>query len=127
MKRTKLLKSRSSVVASPLRRAAHSNTVAAAVASILWGTTGAAFAQTPTTTADTTANATASGDEATLETIIVTGTTSKRTLLNSSADVTLDARIGFGQSAPAASRYRPGSWTPITIYLGGQGGRGSNV
>ena len=34
------------------------------------------------------------------------------------ADVSLDARIGFGQSAPGASRYRPGSWTPVTVYLG---------
>src|SRR4051794_5036672 len=40
------------------------------------------------------------------------------------ADIALDARIGFGQSAPAASRYRSGSWTPITIYVTGQGARG---
>src|SRR4051794_599620 len=41
-----------------------------------------------------------------------------------SADVALDARIGFGQSQPGTSRYRPGSWTPVTIYLTGQGARG---
>src|SRR4051812_16407280 len=40
------------------------------------------------------------------------------------ADVAVDARIGFGQSASGASHYRPGSWTPITIYLTGQGVRG---
>ena len=40
------------------------------------------------------------------------------------ADVVLDARIGFGQSATGASRYRPGSWTPVTVYLTGQGARG---
>jgi hypothetical protein len=40
------------------------------------------------------------------------------------ADVVLDARIGFGQSAPGASRYRPGAWTPVTVYLSGQGARG---
>ena len=42
-----------------------------------------------------------------------------------SADVALDARIGFGQSQTGTSRYRPGSWTPITIYVTGQGGRGT--
>lgn len=40
------------------------------------------------------------------------------------AEVALDARIGFGQSAAGASHYRPGTWTPITIYLTGQGARG---
>ena len=43
---------------------------------------------------------------------------------SASADIALDARIGFGQSQSGSSRYRPGSWTPVTIYLTGQGARG---
>jgi len=41
------------------------------------------------------------------------------------AEIQLDARIGFGQSQAATSRYRPGTWTPITIYLSGQGPHGT--
>ena len=44
--------------------------------------------------------------------------------VSASADIALDARIGFGQSQSGSSRYRPGSWTPVTIYLTGQGARG---
>src|SRR5690349_18107448 len=40
------------------------------------------------------------------------------------ADIALDARIGFGQSQSGTSRYRPGSWTPVTVHLSGQGARG---
>src|SRR6185369_4367206 len=40
------------------------------------------------------------------------------------AEITLDALVGFGQSATAAARYRPETWTPITVFLTGQGVRG---
>lgn len=35
--------------------------------------------------------------------------------------VEIDALVGFGQSAALGSRYRPDSWTPLTVYLTGQG------
>ncbi|MCW3052752.1 MAG: hypothetical protein JWN14_1922 [Chthonomonadales bacterium] len=41
------------------------------------------------------------------------------------ADITLDTLVGFGQNAVSGSRYRPDTWTPITIYVGGQGMRGT--
>jgi hypothetical protein len=40
------------------------------------------------------------------------------------ADITLDTLVGFGQNAVSGSRYRPESWIPITVYIGGQGTRG---
>ena len=41
------------------------------------------------------------------------------------AQMNLDARIGFGQSAMTSSRYRSETWTPITVYLTGQSVRGT--
>lgn len=38
--------------------------------------------------------------------------------------VDLDALIGFGQSTTSGARYRPDSWTPLTVYLTGQSARG---
>jgi hypothetical protein len=38
--------------------------------------------------------------------------------------VELDAQIGFGPGSGLPSRYRPNSWTPVTIYLTGQGVNG---
>ena len=43
----------------------------------------------------------------------------------SGAQIALDARIGFGQSALGSSRYRADTWTPITVYLTGQSVRGT--
>lgn len=40
------------------------------------------------------------------------------------ADITLDTLVGFGQNAVSGSHYRPDTWTPITVYVGGQGTRG---
>jgi hypothetical protein len=40
------------------------------------------------------------------------------------ADITLDTLVGFGQNAVSGSRYRPDTWTPITVFVGGQGVRG---
>ena len=36
----------------------------------------------------------------------------------------LDALLGFGQSTTSGARYRPDSWTPLTVYLTGQGMHG---
>ncbi len=41
------------------------------------------------------------------------------------ADITLDTLVGFGQNAVSGSRYRPNTWTPVTVYVGGQGMRGT--
>ena len=38
--------------------------------------------------------------------------------------IPITAGIISGTSAPGASRYRQGSWTPVTVYLSGQGVRG---
>ena len=84
-----------------LCRVTSANSIAAAVAGILWGAGRAAFAQDAGPAATSTA-ATAN-DETTLETIIVTGTTSKRTLLNSSADVTLASESDLVQKAPRST------------------------
>lgn len=40
------------------------------------------------------------------------------------AEVQMDARVGFGQSAVNLAKYRLDTWTPVTIYLSGQGARG---
>lgn len=40
------------------------------------------------------------------------------------ADITLDTLVGFGQNAASGARYRPNSWIPVTVYVGGQGVRG---
>lgn len=40
------------------------------------------------------------------------------------ADITLDTLVGFGQNASSGARYRPDSWIPVTVYVGGQGMRG---
>src|SRR5689334_16048239 len=40
------------------------------------------------------------------------------------AEITLDALVGFGQSSASTARYRPETWTPVTIFLTGQGVRG---
>jgi hypothetical protein len=37
----------------------------------------------------------------------------------------LDALIGFGQSTTSGARYRPETWTPLTVYMTGQGARGT--
>ena len=37
----------------------------------------------------------------------------------------LDALIGFGQSTTSGARYRPETWTPLTVYMTGQGTRGT--
>lgn len=42
-----------------------------------------------------------------------------------SADITLDTLVGFGQNANSGARYRPDTWTPVTIFVGGQGVRGT--
>ncbi len=47
------------------------------------------------------------------------------TVRTAHADITLDTLVGFGQNAVSGSRYRPDSWTPITVYIGGQGMRGT--
>ncbi len=39
--------------------------------------------------------------------------------------VDLDALIGFGQSTTAGAKYRPDSWTPLTVYLSGAGVSGA--
>lgn len=41
------------------------------------------------------------------------------------AQLNVDARVGFGQNAPNVSRYRPDTWTPVTVYLTGQASRGT--
>ncbi|MCW3094726.1 MAG: hypothetical protein JWL77_344, partial [Chthonomonadaceae bacterium] len=46
------------------------------------------------------------------------------TLRTAHADITLDTLVGFGQNAVSGSRYRPDTWTPITVYVNGQGMRG---
>jgi hypothetical protein len=38
--------------------------------------------------------------------------------------VELDALVGFGQSTTAGARYRPDTWTPLTVYITGQGVHG---
>lgn len=38
--------------------------------------------------------------------------------------VDMDVLIGFGQSTTSTARYRPETWTPLTVYLTGQGARG---
>jgi hypothetical protein len=38
--------------------------------------------------------------------------------------VDIDGLIGFGPGSGLPSRYRPDTWTPVTIYLGGQGVNG---
>jgi hypothetical protein len=38
--------------------------------------------------------------------------------------VDMDTLIGFGQSTTSGARYRPDTWTPLTVYLTGQGVRG---
>jgi hypothetical protein len=38
--------------------------------------------------------------------------------------VDIEAMVGFGQGAPATARYRPDTWTPLTVFLTGQGVRG---
>src|SRR5437773_2621281 len=40
------------------------------------------------------------------------------------AEITLDALVGFGQSSAATARYRPETWTPITIFITVHGVRG---
>ena len=37
----------------------------------------------------------------------------------------LNALIGFGQSTTSGARYRPETWTPLTVYMTGQGARGT--
>ena len=41
------------------------------------------------------------------------------------AQLNVNARVGFGQNAPNVSRYRPDTWTPVTVYLTGQASRGT--
>ena len=39
--------------------------------------------------------------------------------------VDIDALIGFGQSTTAGAKYRPDTWTPLTVYLTGAGVSGA--
>ena len=100
MKRSDQIKVRSTAVRAPGRRLTAATSISAAVAAILWGAGGAAVAQTANPGTAPTAT---SADESTLETIIVTGTTSKRTLLNSSVDVTLASEADLAQKAPRST------------------------
>lgn len=43
---------------------------------------------------------------------------------NIASAVELEALVGFGQSPRLGSRYRPGGWTPLTVYMTGQGTSG---
>ena len=38
--------------------------------------------------------------------------------------VDIDVLVGFGQSVTSGARYRPDSWTPLTVYLTGPSARG---
>lgn len=40
------------------------------------------------------------------------------------AAIDLDVLVGFGQNTTSGARYRPDTWTPITVFLSGQGARG---
>lgn len=37
----------------------------------------------------------------------------------------MDVLVGFGQSVTSGARYRPDTWTPITVYLTGPSARGT--
>src|SRR6267142_898302 len=90
----------------PIRSAART-TVAAAVAAILYGAgAGPAHAQTPVVAAQPTPNESAAADaesEATLETVVITGNTSKRTLLNASVNITLVSDSDLTRKAPRST------------------------
>ncbi len=78
------------------------NAIAAAVAGILYGTSGGAYAQAaqpPNASTDA-----AASDESILDTIVVTGTTGKdRTILNSSSDIIAVTELDLAQKAPRST------------------------
>jgi hypothetical protein len=44
--------------------------------------------------------------------------------LHAARAVDMDVLVGYGQSTTSGARYRPETWTPLTVYLTGQGARG---
>ncbi|MDP9088195.1 MAG: TonB-dependent receptor [Pseudomonadota bacterium] len=78
------------------------NAIAAAVAGILYGSSGGAVAQVAQLT-EAPADTTAPSGEAALETIVVTGTTTNRTILNSSSDIIAINEEALAQKAPRST------------------------
>src|SRR5260221_1029670 len=99
--------SQTTFIRQPRIRSAAGTTVAAAVAAILYGAgAGPAYAQSPVAGAQPTPDGAAAAgteSEATLETIVVTGTTSKRTLINASVNTPLVTDSDLTRKSPRST------------------------